>query len=114
MINEKNDSQKYAEFIRDEIRSIYDGSTEELNDDGDAKSVYDYIACDVLDFETIHDSSKELVGCNLYVTIGGPCCWIDTRNNEVICKWGTDTGRAWLPGEIAEEINDVMREMLYC
>lgn len=107
----KNECTKYAESIRDDIKAIYDGSTEETNEDGEQMSIYDYICSEVLDYETLHDSNKEPIGCNLYVTLGGPTCWIDTRHNEVICRWGTEDGRAWLPEEISEEINEAMREM---
>lgn len=102
----KNECTKYAESVRNDLNSLYSGEPV----DG-CESLVDY-CCDALDVEYLLDSQKNLIGVNLYVTLGGPTCWIDTRRGEVVCRWGTEEGRAWVPSEICEEINDSYAEYL--
>ena len=58
------------------------------------------------------DRIKPLIGVRIYVTLGGPTCWIDTRNGEVVCAWGTDRAAAWLVSEICDEINAFYAECM--
>lgn len=100
----KNECIEYAENIRNDINELYEGETVD-----ECESLYDYIA-DALDIEYIFSSRRELLGVVIYVTLGGPNCYIDTRRGEVVCNWGADTGAAWLASEICEEINSYMEE----
>jgi len=104
------ENKKYLQSIREELEAIYKGET--LTEEGEQKSFYDYISEDVLDYDFTLNSQKELTGCRLWVTLGGPNVWIDTNDNEIKLAWGTDRESDWLPSEIAEEINDIMREFL--
>lgn len=67
-------------------------------------SVIDYLE-DALDIEYTLDSRKNLIGVNIYVTLGGPTCWIDTRRSCVVCRWGNEEGIAYFDSDISEEIN---------
>ena len=58
------------------------------------------------------NSQRELIGVRVYVTLGGPTCWIDTRNGEVVCAWGTDRESAWLASEVCDEINSYFEDFL--
>ena len=109
----KNECRDYARRIADELKALYHMDSDErekLEEDGDTASLYDYIA-DALDIEYTLDSNRELIGVRLYVTLGGPTAWIDTRNGEAVCAWGVDKESAWIPSEICDEINDYFAEL---
>ena len=57
----EKECRKYAQHVAEEIEAIYNGTTEEENDDGEKMSLYDYVA-DALDFEAIVSSQKHEVG----------------------------------------------------
>ena len=102
----KNECREYAETIRNDINSLYEGETV----DG-CENLWDYIA-DALDVEYTLNSQRELIGVRVYVTLGGPNCWIDTRGGEVVCAWGSDKASAWLASEVCEEINSYFEDFL--
>lgn len=62
----KNECREYAEMIRNDVNSLYDGETVD-----ECESLWDYVA-DALDVEYTLNSSRELIGVRVYVTIGGP------------------------------------------
>ena len=102
----KNECREYAEMIRNDINSLYEGKTVD-----ECESLFDYVA-DALDVEYTLNSQRELIGVRVYVTLGGPTCWIDTRNGEVVCAWGTDKESVWLASEICEEITSYFEDFL--
>ena len=102
----KNKCKEYAEMIRNDINSLYEGKTVD-----ECESLFDYIA-NALDVEYTLNSQRELIGVRVYVTLGGPTCWIDTRNGEVVCAWGTDKESVWLASEVCEEINSYFEDFL--
>ncbi len=97
----------YLERIYTELNAIYEGTA--TNDDGEQATFYDYFE-DPLDFEYTIASTGEYLGVRVYVTLGGPNVWIDTRRGEIAGAWGTDRADRWLPSEIADEIDDIFRE----
>ena len=101
--------QEYCNNIREELNSIYNGTTKEKNDDGEQITLYDYFM-DALDIEYTIGNRGDFLGVRVYVTLGGPTIWIDTRNGEIAGAWGTERASAWLPSEIAEEINTIFEE----
>lgn len=104
----KNECREYAESIRNDLNKLYDGETVD-----ECESLLDYIA-DALDVEYTLNSNRELIGVRVYVTLGGPNCWIDTRNGEVVCCWGTDRASAWLASEVCEEIDTYFEDIFNC
>lgn len=109
-----NDLRNYVDGIRDEIKNLYeieltDEEREEREENGEAYDIYSYFA-DVLDVEYTIDSRFEYVGAKIYVTLGGPNVWIDTREGYVKGAWGCDREESWLPSEICDEIDDIFRE----
>ena len=104
-----NELKGYCENIRKELNAIYEGTTQERNDDGEQMTLYDYFN-DALDYEYTIASTGDFFGVRVYVTLGGPNVWIDTRNGVIAGSWGTDRAETWLPSEIANEINDIFRE----
>lgn len=122
------ENKKYVNDIREELRAYYDGrmfavdgnepeeiersEAEALEESGatvEELSSYDYLN-DVLDVEYILDSSFRLIGVKLYITLGGPTVWIDTRLHTVELRWGGDSETAYLDAEICEEINAVYED----
>ena len=104
---ERNELQNYLENIYTELNAIYEGRA--TNDDGEQATFYDYFE-DPLDYEYTIASNGEYLGVRVYVTLGGPNVWIDTRRGEIGGAWGTDRADRWLPSEIADEIDDIFRE----
>lgn len=112
----KNDLRAYVENIRDEIKSLYDLTPEEVErreEEGESSSLFDYFA-DALDVEYTIDSRGEYLGARVYVTLGGPNVWVDTRRGEVGGAWGTDRESVWLPSEICDEIDSIFCEAYEC
>lgn len=98
-----------------ELKALYEGFEEDECDrrqeKGESVDLLDYIG-DVLDTEYILDSNFTLIGTRLFVALGGPTVWVDTRDNEVVGSWGTEKVVRWLPSEISEEINDLLVEIM--
>ena len=99
--------QNYVNNIFDELNSIYEGNA--TNDDGEQATFYDYFD-DPLDYEYTIASNGEYLGVRVYVTLGGPNVWIDTRRGEIGGAWGTDRADRWLPREICDEIDEIFSE----
>lgn len=97
----------YCNRIYDELNAIYEGKA--TNDDGEQATMYDYFD-DPLDFEYTIASNGEYLGVRVYVTLGGPNVWIDTRRGEIGGAWGTDRADRWLPREICDEIDEIFSE----
>ena len=102
-----NELRDYLENIYTELNAIYEGKA--TNDDGEQATMYDYFE-DPLDFEYTIASNGEYLGVRVYVTLGGPNVWIDTRRGEIGGAWGTDRADRWLPREICDEIDEVFQE----
>lgn len=106
----KNELRKYLENIREELENIHNGTTTETNDDGEKVTMWDYFT-DVLDYEYTVSSRGNMLGVTVYITLGGPNVWIDTRRQEIAGAWGADRAEIWLPDEIRNEIESIFQEM---
>lgn len=107
----KKECREYAQNVAAEIESIYNGTTEEENDDGEKMSLCDYVA-DALDFEAILTSTKTVKAVRLYVTLGGPTCYVDTELHAVICAWGTDREEYPLDWDACDELESIIAEYM--
>lgn len=101
--------------IREELNRLYEADfTEEereaMEENGEAFDLYSYFD-DVLDYEFTISSCRDFLGAKIWVTLGGPNIYIDTRAGEIVGHWGTDEARVWLPSEISEEINSIFEEI---
>lgn len=105
------ENREYCKRIADELTAIYNG--EITNEDGDAVTLYDYIA-DTLDCEYTIDSRKAYKSCKIYVTLGGPNVWIDTAKSAVCLAWWTDRDEYYLDRIICDEIDAIMEEYYNC
>lgn len=110
--------QRMCESIRKELEQLYsnDWSEEERDqrqEDGEPCDLWDYFS-DVLDVEYTISSHGDFLGASIWVTIGGPSIWIDTRENEIKGRWGSDAVNIWLPSEISNEIDSIFEEYFEC
>ena len=103
--------REYAQRVAAEIEAIYNGTTEEENDDGERMSLYDYVA-DALDFSAIVSSQKTIQSIRLYVTLGGPTCYVDTELHAVVCVWGGDREEYLLDWDACDEIENIIAEYM--
>ena len=101
--------REYAKRVAEEIEDIYNGTTEEENDDGEKMSLYDYVA-DALDFEVILTSTKTVKSIRLYVTLGGPTCYVDTELHSVVCAWSGDRAEYALDWDVCDELENIIAE----
>lgn len=99
--------QHQVDAVFDELNAIYEERA--TDEDNMPLNYFDWLN-DALDIEYTLDSNRELIGARIYVTLGGPTVWIDTRHNEIVCRWGCDKVERWLPSEISYEINGMLRE----
>ena len=74
---ERNELQNYLENIYTELNAIYEG-TATNNDGGEQATFYDYFE-DPLDYEYTIGADGSYLGVRVYVALGGPNVWIDTR-----------------------------------
>ena len=107
----KKECREYAQRVAEEIEAIYNGTTEEENDDGEKMSLYDYVA-DALDFEVILTSMKTVKSIRLYVTLGGPTCYVDTELHAVVCAWGGDQAEYPLDWDACDELENIIAEYM--
>lgn len=107
----KKECREYAQSVAQEIESIYNGTTEEENDDGEKMSLYDYVA-DALDFSAIVSSRKKVEFVRVYVTLGGPTCYVDTELHAVVCAWGGDREEYPLDWDACDELESIVAEYM--
>lgn len=112
------------EDVEDRVEELED--LEELNDEeqeelaelkkrleqGDSFSLYDYVVREALDVEYTISSNGDMLGVRIYVTIGGPTVYIDTRDRVVRAHWGFDRDECYISYSTAEAIDDLY-EILY-
>jgi hypothetical protein len=107
----KKECKEYAQNVAEEIEAIYNSTTEEENDDGEKMSLYDYVA-NALDFSAIVSSQKTVDFVRLYITLGGPTCYVDTELHAVVCAWGGDREEYPLSWDACDELEDIIAEYM--
>ena len=107
----KKECREYAQRVAKEIEAIYNGTTEEENDDGEKMSLYDYVV-GALDFSVIVSSQKTIQFIRLYVTLGGPTCYVDTELHAVVCAWGGEREEYPLDWDACDELENIIAEYM--
>ena len=97
---------EYAKHVAEELETYYNSTA---NEDGEEVSLYDYFA-DALDYEAILTSQKTVKSVRIYVTLGGPTCWIDTEEHAVICHWGADQAECAIDWDLCNELEEIVAE----
>lgn len=78
-----------------------------------ASNLYEYFE-DCLDVEYTIDSRGNYLGTCIWVGIGGPNIWIDTRDRAVKLAWGSDRAEWGIYSDTAEAIDEIFEEGYKC
>ena len=118
MTNTNEELTRMCQDIREELNALYeadytDEEREEKEESGEAYDLYSYFS-DPLDYEYTISSRGDFLGVKVWLTLGGPNIWIDTRTGYVEGRWGSDSACAWVASEICEEINSMFEELYNC
>lgn len=105
--DEQTENFEYCRHIAEELRAHYEGRGE--NEDGEPADLLDYFA-DALDIEYVITSGLEYSGVKVYVTLGGPTCWIDTDRGAVCLTWGGKSAECYLDSDLIEAVDDIFAE----
>lgn len=109
MKNMNDECREYAKRIAEEAEAYYNGT--EKNQDGEEASLYDYFT-EALDYEVILASDRTVKSVRLYITLGGPTCWIDTEEHAVICHWGTEQAEYTIDWDLCDELENIIAECM--
>ena len=60
----------------------------------------------VLEIRFIVDSHAEYCGALIYVTLGGPTIWVDTRAHAVKGTWGTESAEWGITSRAVDALDD--------
>ena len=82
-------------------------------DDLEQLTLWDYFE-GMLDIDYIIDSNREYKACRIMMACGGPNIYINTWDKKVELYWWTESGEAWLPSEICDEIDSFMEDLYHC
>lgn len=119
----------YVKRVAVEVETIADGAY--IGEDGDVISDLDYEALpedsqedytpygisdwlsDALSVEYTKTLGLDrLSGVCVYVTLGGPTVWVDTRDTMVHLTWAVDKAECYISCEACDAIEDVVSEYL--
>lgn len=96
----------------DEVGDVFQcpncGSVDDV-DDWEQLDVYNYME-DALDIEYIVASTREFQSARVYVTLGGPSCWIDTERRTVELRWGGESACYGLLSDTVNAVEEWARE----
>lgn len=92
-----NDNQEYVQDIAKELNGLALGAGSAWDD------LRSYFTENELDVEYTMDSGGGYLGARIWIGIGGPSVWIDTRDGTVNLAWGTDRASAYI-GERTQKI----------
>ena len=93
------DTEEYEE-LKEQLQEIeYDG----------ASNLYEYFE-DCLDVEYTIDSRGDYLGVCVWICVGGPGIWIDTRDRAVKLAWGSERAEWGINSDTAEAIDAIFEE----
>jgi hypothetical protein len=107
-ITTDNRLQDQCEHIASQLT---DGFGNELNEDGQEFSAFDYLQ-DALDIQYTIGSDKRFIGARVLVAFGGPNIWINTITNEIEGYWWGESSRISFQDSIG--LNDALEELYNC
>lgn len=101
--------------IEEDVRDEYDELKEQLREieDAGASNLYEYFE-DSLDVEYTIDSRGNYLGVCVWICVGGPGIWIDTRDRAVKLAWGSDRAEAYITSDVVDAIDDIFEEYYNC
>ena len=104
----ENRLQDQCEYIASKLT---DGFGNEVNEDGEEVSAFDYLQ-DALDIQYTIGSDKRFIGARVLVAFGGPNIWINTITNEIEGYWWGESSRISFQDSIG--LNDALEELYNC
>lgn len=99
MLNTSKENRRYLESLSQDLKDAYNNG-----------NMIDYVGDNVLDVEYIINSSRELIGVKLYITLGGPTIWIDTENCTLNISWACESDTIGIYSDICDEITEIFGE----
>lgn len=109
-----SDVKSNVQHIIDTLNNGYEGYMEE-DEYGEVQDAFKYLE-DVLDFEWILDSKRELKGARLLVAFGGPNIWVDTTRGTVEGHWWGDSYKDTYntDSEFARDLDEALSTLFNC
>lgn len=71
-----------------------------------ASNLYEYFD-DYLDVEYTINSNGDYLGACIWIGLGGPNIWIDTRDREIKLAWGNERASWGIASDTANEIDEI-------
>ena len=116
-----DDMNGTAQGIIGDLQGFYEGlvmdredmamkKEDELESEDDAIGLYEYLM-DNCGIRYIIDGDMEYESCIITMAIGGPGIWLDTHLCEIRGRWGSDEIHVPIRSDIAEMVDDEMREV---
>lgn len=101
--------------IEEDVRDEYDELKEQLKEIeyAGASDLYEYFE-DCLDIEYTIDSRGNYLGVCVWICVGGPGIWVDTRDRAVKLAWGSDRAEAYITSDVVDAIDDIFEEYYNC
>ena len=78
-----------------------------------ASNLYEYFD-DYLDVEYTIDSRGDYLGSCIWIGLGGPNIWVDTRDRVVNLAWGSEKAAWGIHSDTAEAIDEIFEEQFNC
>lgn len=110
-----NELRNYCDGISADLEKLYnadwtDEEREEREISGEACDLYEYLSA-ALDIEYTVDSRGCYIASRIYVTLGGPNVWVDTREECVKGAWGSGREESYIGPEISGAIDEIMEDL---
>ena len=101
--------------IEEDVRDEYDELKEQLKEIeyAGASNLSEYFE-DCLDIEYTIDSRGNYLGVCVWICVGGPGIWVDTRDRAVKLAWGSDRAEAYITSDVVDAIDAIFEEYYNC
>lgn len=77
----------------------------------DYESIGDWLD-DQLEVEVTTQLNKNYIGSNVYITLGGPTIWLDTRRARLEARWGRDEASINIDCSLIEDLDQLIEEYI--
>lgn len=78
-----------------------------------ASNLYEYFG-DCYDIEYTIDGSGDYLGVCVWICVGGPGIWVDTRDSAVKLAWGGERAEAYITSDVVDAIDAIFEEYYNC
>lgn len=67
---------------------------------------------DQLDVEVTIKLNKNYIGSNIFITLGGPAVWLDTRYSRLEARWGGDEASISIDYQLIDDLDQLIEEYI--